>query len=128
MEGIVDGRVADECFVCGLLWPGLVPCPRCAGSMRWLSATVADELDVLARVARGWDSWQASQDIDWLERLLEELHRFAPGSLDALTSVGGDLDTLRDAWSTCMPGQAPDPPADALDPDPMSRDGHDEPA
>ena len=28
MEGIRDGFVGDDCFVCGLLWPGARPCVR----------------------------------------------------------------------------------------------------
>jgi len=116
MEGIVDGRVADDCFVCGLLWPDLSPCPRCGGSMRWLPATIADELDVLARVARGWDSWQASQDAEWLVTLLDDLHRFSPGSLDALSAVGGSLDALRAAWRAAAPELSPGGHDDGHDP------------
>jgi hypothetical protein len=112
MEGISDGRADDACFVCGLLWPDLAPCPRCAGRLRWWPATAADDLDVLARVARGWDTWRVGRDRDTLEQLLEDLHRFAPGSLEALRSVGGDLDQLRHAWRDEAPELSPDALAD----------------
>jgi hypothetical protein len=119
MEGIVDGRVADDCFVCALLWTDLGACPSCGGGMRWLPATMGDELDVLARVARGWDTWRATDELEWLEQLLEDLYRFAPGSLDALVAVGGDLDELRRAWRAAAPELSPD-----LSPD-LSPGGHD---
>jgi len=107
MEGIFDGRAADDCFVCGLLWPELEACPRCERRMRWLSAELADDLGVMTRIARAWDSWRATGDRDWLERLLDDLHRFAPGSLDALAAVGGGLDQLRAAWADAAPALSP---------------------
>jgi hypothetical protein len=108
MEGIRDGRADDTCFVCGLLWPGLASCPRCEGRMTWRSATAGDELAVLGRIARGWDSWRLSGDAAYLESLLDDLHLLAPGSLDALRSVGGDLDQLRQAWRAAEPTLSPD--------------------
>ncbi len=113
MEGIRDGVACDTCFVCGLLWPGLEDCPRCGGRMAWQPATAGDELAVLGRIARGWETWRLSRDPSWLEALLADLHRFAPGSLDALASVGGRLDDLRQAWCEAEPSLTPG--GDALD-------------
>lgn len=107
MEGIIDGRARDDCFVCGLLWPETEDCPRCRHRLSWQPAMLADELDVLARVARGWDTWKLTEDSSELETLLEALHRLAPASLEALAMVGGDLDQLRRAWRQAEPNLSP---------------------
>jgi hypothetical protein len=107
VEGIRDGRADDSCFVCGLLWPGLADCPRCEGRMTWRGATAGDDLAILGRIARGWDTWRMSGDPAWLETLLDDLHLLQPASLEALRSVGGDLDQLRQAWQAAEPSLSP---------------------
>lgn len=99
MEGMRDGFAGDECFVCGLLWPGRRPCPRCRGAMRWVPAQLLDEGVALAQVARALDGWRGGGDLEALEALLAVLHAGAPVALDALAELGGDLDELRRAWS-----------------------------
>ena len=107
MEGIRDGYAGDDCFVCGLLWPGARPCPRCGGAMRWHHAAMMDEGYVLARIARAYDTWRGSPGEDELAALLEVVHADQPGSLDALEDLGGSLDGLRRAWADLHPEHVP---------------------
>jgi len=109
VEGIRDGFAGDECFVCGLLWPGERPCRRCGGAMRWHHAAIADDQIVLIKVGRALDAWRALGGDAELEALLDVVHVEAPASLDALADLGGSLDELRRAWATLHPEHAPDP-------------------
>lgn len=103
MEGIRDGFAGDDCFVCGLLWPGLRPCPRCGGAMRWVPARIVDGGVALAQVARALDTWRMVGGRDELEALLEVVHGGAPETLDALAELGTGLDELRRAWARVAP-------------------------
>ncbi len=103
MEGMRDGYAGDDCFVCGLLWPGARPCPRCAGGMRWVPAQIFDADVALVKVARALDSWRGSGGRDELEALLEVVHAGAPVTLDALADLGSSADELRRAWSLVAP-------------------------
>ena len=55
MEGMRDGFVGDDCFVCGLLWPGARPCLRCGGRSSYESARMMDPGLVRVRLARALD-------------------------------------------------------------------------
>lgn len=108
MEGIRDGYAGDDCFVCGLLWPGTRPCPRCAGAVQWHAAAMMDAGLVAVRVARAYEDWRAEGDDDALEVLLTVVHANAPESLDALEELGTDVDQLRRAWTRVAPEHSPD--------------------
>ncbi|MBK9036471.1 MAG: hypothetical protein IPL61_35365 [Myxococcales bacterium] len=105
MEGIRDGCIGDDCFVCGLLWPHARPCPRCGGRGRWRDARMMTEGAVVVRVARALDAWHGASDVDALAALLDVVHQDAPASLDALAELGVDLDQLRRAWQRSAPDQ-----------------------
>lgn len=106
MEGIRDGHAGDDCFVCGLLWPGARPCPRCGGRMSWVPARMLDEQLALLEVGRALDTWRSLGGREELERLLEIVHRGAPLTVDALADLGGSLDELRRAWTRVAPEHA----------------------
>lgn len=108
MEGIRDGFAGDDCFVCGLLWPGTRPCPRCRGAVQWHGASMMDGGLVLARIGRVFDDWRAEGSADALAALLTAVHADVPESLDALDTLGTDLDELRRAWERLMPAETPD--------------------
>lgn len=107
MEGIRDGGVIDDCFVCGLLWPHARPCPRCGGRAQFADARLADPGVVRARLGRAHDAWLRDGDAASLAALLTAVHVDQPESLDALAELGGDLELLRRAWRRCAPDQAP---------------------
>lgn len=107
MEGIRDGFVGDECFVCGLLWPGARPCVRCGGRGNYHSAQLMDPALVRVRVARALDRWQGDGDADSLAALLTAVHLDQPESLEALAELGGDLEGLRRAWERLAPDETP---------------------
>ncbi|MEZ4403082.1 MAG: hypothetical protein R3B06_23870 [Kofleriaceae bacterium] len=108
MEGIVDGAICDDCFVCGVLWPGLAACPRCGGRARWQPARMdhaaVDGGDVSDLAAR----WHRRGDLAALTALLEALHA-DPADADPAAS-GLDFDRLRAAWRRLCPAQAPPGP------------------
>lgn len=101
MEGIRDGRPVDDCFVCGLLWPGLIPCPRCGGGMKWVAAQLVDDDAARARVVAAHDAYLAAPSRATLEPLLVLLH-------DTGLSCPTSLDDLRIAWTWVAPEQVPD--------------------
>src|SRR4051812_21020416 len=107
MEGIRDGFAGDDCFVCGLLWPGARPCPRCAGAVQWSGARMMDGGVVVVRLVRALEDWRDLGDRDALAALLAAIHDDAPESLDHLDELGLDLDQLRRAWQRLAPEQAP---------------------
>lgn len=107
MEGIVDGFAGDDCFVCGLLWPGTRPCPRCRGAVRWTGARMMDEGLVLVRISRAYQDWRDDGDAAALAAFLAAVHADAPASIDQLDELGTDLDQLRRAWQRVAPDQAP---------------------
>lgn len=107
MEGIRDGFVGDDCFVCGLLWPGARPCMRCGGRSGYESARMMDPALVRVRLVRALDRWEAEGDVDTLAALLTEIHRDQPESLEALEELGHDLERLRRAWERLAPDETP---------------------
>jgi hypothetical protein len=106
VEGIRDGHAGDECFVCGLLWPGARPCRRCGGRMRWSPATMLDENLALIKVGRALDTWRSRGGREALEELLEIVHAGGSLTVDALHDMGGDLDELRRAYARLAPEHA----------------------
>jgi methylphosphotriester-DNA--protein-cysteine methyltransferase len=107
MEGIRDGFVGDDCFVCGLLWPGARPCPRCRGRASWCEARMMDDALVAVRVARAWDAWEAEGDREALAALLTVVHLDGEAALEALDGVGTDLERLRRAWTRLASDEVP---------------------
>lgn len=103
MEGVRDGFAAEDCFVCGLLWPGTSPCPRCGGAVRWQHAAIVDD----AHLAGAYQRWCGDGDRDALAAFLTALHAEAPDSLAQLDGLGTDLDALRAAWARLAPDQKP---------------------
>ena len=95
-----DGHAGDDCFVCGLLFPGERPCPRCRGGMRWVPAQWMDDQSALLAVGRKLDTWRSLRDRESLEALLECVHAGQPMTVEALEDLGGSLDELRRAWSS----------------------------
>ncbi len=108
MEGISDGFAGDDCFVCGLLWPGARPCQRCRGAVQWNGARMMDEGLVLARISRAYQDWLDDRDVASLAAFLAAVHADAPMSIEQLDDLGTDLDQLRRAWQRLAPDQAPD--------------------
>ncbi len=99
MEGIFDGRAADDCFYCTLLEPGIEPCPHCAGRMRWLPAALLSEPELRIQLAR--EATATTKEA--LYALFTMLHRFAPASLEALEELGEpSLSELRTRWFDAM--------------------------
>jgi methylphosphotriester-DNA--protein-cysteine methyltransferase len=108
MEGIRDGFVGDDCFVCGLLWPGARPCVRCGSRGNYASARLMDPGVVRVRIARAYDRWEGAGDAEALAALLTEVHLDQPESLEALDELGVDLGQLRRAWQRLAPDETPD--------------------
>jgi hypothetical protein len=107
MEGIRDGFAGDDCFVCGLLWPGDRPCRRCRGSVQWHSARMIDGGLIEVRLARAYQDWRDDGDVESLAAFLTAVHADAPESIEHLEAFGLDLDQLRRAWQRAAPDQAP---------------------
>lgn len=101
-----DGYAGDDCFVCGLLWPGARPCRRCSGGMRWVPARWLDEQGALLVVGRALDTWRSLGDRASLEALLEAVHGGQPLTVEALADLGSSLDELRRAWTRVAPEHA----------------------
>jgi hypothetical protein len=108
MEGIRDGFAGDDCFVCGLLWPGERPCRRCGGRVQWNAARMSDPGLVQARLTRAYEAWRADGDVASLAAFLDAVHADAPESIEALETLGLDLDQLRRAWQRAAPDESPD--------------------
>lgn len=107
MEGIRDGFVGDDCFVCGLLWPGARPCPRCRGRASWCEARMTDDALVVVRITRAWDVWEGDGDREALAALLTVVHADGEAAIEALDTVGTDLERLRRAWTRLAPDEVP---------------------
>ena len=113
MEGIVDGCAVDDCFWCALLYPEQDECPRCSKRMRYVAASLMDDVTLAAVLEQQLVAYQTAraqadhaddnrqERIERLTTLLEHLHRYAPAALAILDDLGGPpLARLRHHWES----------------------------
>jgi len=77
-----QGIGASDCYYCAILYPGLVPCPQCAGTNRHISAQMMSQQSVEKTLKRQIDQFIAADEGDRgdrLKSLLHDLHVYDSG-------------------------------------------------